>query len=393
MKITSVDVMIIGKHEVKSMMNPVICRINTDEGIYGYGEGTATFISGSFAVFEMLRDLASQIIGMNPLDTELIWNKLFRHSFWAQGNGAIIMSAISAIDIACWDIKGKFFNVPIYQLLGGKQRDYLHCYISQLHFGIDEKILPQRTAKDYEEISKKAVEMGYDCVKVDLFKFDEQNGNLNEEAMCGHMSKDMMRLLERRLSAIRDGLGSDPELMIEHHARTNTKSVIQFAKMAKNYDVWLLEEPVDPMNPALFCEIAANCDIGLTTGERSYTRYGFMPLLQAQCLEMIQPDLGTCGGFTEGKKIADLADCWDVGVQMHVCSSPISVAASIQLEAALPNFEIHEQHVADLRKSFLELGTHCYVPENGKLKVPDLPGIGQELSDLALSKATIVTVK
>ena len=140
MKIISVEV-IAPKKADGSGSQPVFCRINTDEGIYGYGEAQLAIGIGAGSVFEAIRDFAPMILGKDPLHNEVIWEKLRRDSFWGIANGIVLMSAISAIDIALWDIKGKLCNLPLYQLLGGKQRETMRCYASQAHFGwgIDPK--------------------------------------------------------------------------------------------------------------------------------------------------------------------------------------------------------------------------------------------------------------
>ena len=392
MKITSVDVMMNGK--TGDLARHVFCRVNTDEGIYGYGEGAATFISGSEGVFGMLQDFARRIIGMNPLYHEVVWSSLYNNAFWTKGNGAILYSAVSAIDMALWDIKGKAAGMPVYQLLGGKHRDKLKAYASQLQFGMSgEGITPQGAPEEYAQVCREAVELGYQAVKVDVFHFDEQGRKIPNGAMEYHISREHMRMMERRLSACRKALGPDVELIVECHCRTNTKSAIQFAKMAEAYDIYFMEEAAAPMNPQLFKQIADSTVIPQATGERSYTRFGFLPLFENGSLTVAQPDIGTCGGLTEAKKIADLAFIYDVGIQAHVCGGPIGVAASAHLEAAIPNFAIHEQHVSNLRPANLAMGVYDYHSVDGYFPIPELPGLGQELSEFALSQCHIVTVK
>lgn len=148
-----------------------------------------------------------------------------------------------------------------------------------------------------------------------------------------------------------------------------------------------------PMNPKVFEKIQQKTSIPLATGERTYTRWGFLPFLESQSLTVIQPDIGNCGGITEAKKICDMAHTYDVSVQTHVCSSPISVAISLHLEAAIPNFIIHEHHITNTTPFNISQGKYDYQPVNGYIKVPDLPGIGQEISEDALSKARIETIQ
>jgi L-alanine-DL-glutamate epimerase-like enolase superfamily enzyme len=335
---------------------------------------------------------------MNPLYHEVIWEKLFKQSFWAQGNGAVFMSAISAIDIALWDIKGKAAKMPLYQLLGGKQREKLWTYASQLQFGwAVDSFNPGKGVSGapeyYAETALKAVGQGYTAIKTNFLRFDRQGVVLSYKDTTNNLSREVMRLAEERIAATRKAVGPDVEIIIENHAMTDAATAIQFARMAEQYDIMFLEEGCTPLNPMVMKRIAEGTTIPLATGERTYTRWGFLPFFENQSLRVIQPDIGNCGGITECKKICDMAHIYDVSVQTHVCSSPISVAIALHLEAAIPNFIIHEHHLANTLPSCVEMGKYDYQPKNGYLEIPEIPGIGQEPSEQALGKAHIETVK
>ncbi len=207
------------------------------------------------------------------------------------------------------------------------------------------------------------------------------------------MSRSLLNLAEKRIRAVRDAVGPDVEIIAENHAMTDAATAIQFAKMAEQFDIMFLEEGTIPLNAAAMKKIAENTSIPLATGERTYTRWGFLPFFENQCLTVIQPDIGNCGGITEGKKICDMAAVWDVGVQAHVCSSPVNLAVSLHLEAAIPNFTIHEHHIGSTLPSCVEMGKYDYQPKNGYIDVPELPGIGQEVSEKALKSAHIETIR
>ena len=393
MRIASLDVIALEK-EKGCGSRPVIVRVNTDEGIYGYGEAAIAIGCGSTAAYELLKDMAPMIIGMDAMAHETIWEKLYKQSFWAQGNGAVFFSAISAIDIALWDIKGKALGVPVYQLLGGKQRDRLRAYASQLQFGWGtDEFNPGASRGDvdfYREACQKAMDQGYDAVKINFLRFDRDGRMLSYLDTTGRQA---MHTAEERIAAVRETVGPDVDIIIENHAMTDANTAIQFARMASRYDIMFLEEGCTPLNPQVMRRIADNTDIPLATGERTYTRWGFLPFLENGSLSVIQPDIGNCGGITECKKICDMAHVYDVGVQTHVCSSPISVAVSLQLEAAIPNFVIHEHHIANTTAVTINECVHNYQPVDGYFEIPDLPGIGQELSDYALKHARIETVR
>jgi len=397
MKITSVDVIAL-EPDPGCLNRTVLCRVNTGEGIYGLGEAAVAIGTGAPAAFEQIKDLAPMTIGMDPLCHEVIWEKVFRQSFWSQGNGAILMAAISAIDIALWDIKGKAMNLPLYRLLGGKQRETLRSYASQLQFGWRvDKFIPFKGARGdpayYGEMAQKAVQDGFDAVKANFLRFDKNGNALPYTATNGYVSKELLRLEEARIRATREAVGPDVDIILENHAMTDASTAIQIGKMARDYGIMFYEETTPPLNPGVMKKIAEAVDIPLATGERTYTRWGFLPFLENHCLQVIQPDIGNCGGITEAKKICDMAAIYDVSVQTHVCSSPISVAVSLHLEAAIPNFIIHEHHVCNTLPSIRAQCKYDYQPVNGYFSIPEIPGHGQELSDAALKTARIETVK
>ena len=173
---------------------------------------------------------------------------------------------------------------------------------------------------------------------------------------------------------------------------TDAATAIQLAKMAEPYDIMYLEEGCTPLNPGVMRKIAEHTSIPLATGERTYTRWGFLPFLENHSLSLIQPDIGNCGGITEAKKICDMAHVFDIGAQMHVCSSPISVAVALHLEAAIPNFVIHEHHIANTPAGTIAECKFDYQPVGGYFTVPELPGIGQDLSERAIERAEIVRI-
>ncbi len=388
MKITSVEIIKLKGESSVPGMNwfPTCVRINTDEGICGYGEAGVCYASGADAAVGMLKDYAKLIIGMDPMKSEAIWNKLHRTTFWGMGGGTIIFSAISAIDIALWDIKGKALNVPVYQLLGGKTNDKLRAYASQIQFDWGPKGIPMVTPEDYAEATRKAMAEGYTCVKVDPVGFDE-DGIWMRWSNYGLLEYDQMKVAVDRVAAIREAGGPKMDIIIELHALTDTNTSIQIARELEKYRVFYLEEPTQPLNQRLFREIAREAKMPIASGERIYTRWGYSQFFEDRSLSIIQPDLCNTGGITEGKKICDYAHTYDIGVQIHICGGPISTAAALQVEAVIPNFVIHEHHQCSLIPHNINLCKYDYQPKNGYFEVPDLPGIGQEINQEAIDDA------
>ena len=395
MRITSIDVMLIPpENPMFGNSRPVICRVNTDEGIFGYGEAGPTFFMGSDAVFSMIKEMAAMVLGKDPLENEVIWEHIFANGYWTKGNGAIVIAALSAIDTALWDIKGKALGKPVWALLGGKFRSKLRCYASQLQFGFYDETVPQFTLDDYRTVTQIAVDKGYSAVKVDpmVFAAEAGKGKLVSGQNFGYFEHEVLSTIADRIRVTRETLGQNGDIIVEMHCTTNLQTAIQVAKAVEPYDVMYLEEPIAPLCPDAAKALSQATRIPLTTGERSYLRSGFLPFLRDRSLAMIQPDIGLCGGITEAKKIADMAYTYDVGVQAHVCGTPISVAAGVHLEAALANFTIHETHVSSITSEMVSLGLYDdFVPVDGYITVPDRPGLGQELSEKALSRAIIET--
>lgn len=176
MKIVSVDVFLLNCGT--TAWRPIVCRVNTDEGISGWGEASVGFDSGAPAAYAMIKDIAPMIIGMDAMAHEAVWDKLFKNTFWAQAGGTIIFSAISAIDTALWDIKGKALGVPLYKLLGGKTSESLRCYASQLQFGWGNNMGRAVTDEELVAACEKAVDEGFDAVKINFITFDDEGGRV-----------------------------------------------------------------------------------------------------------------------------------------------------------------------------------------------------------------------
>ncbi len=395
MKIKSVDVIKIKTAHKAADMRPVIASINTDEGLYGLGEGGLAIMTGAGASFEYIREFAQKIIGLDPMNTEAIWERLHKGTFWAIAGGAVVMSAISALDSALWDLKARALGVPLYVLLGGMQREKLRAYASQLQFGwgVDSFTFGTYEPGFFAEQVYKAKEQGFTAVKANIICCDANGREIPSTEAVGLQSLSNLHAFEARLAAMREAAGSEVDIILENHCRTDAVSALQIARMAEPYDIMFLEEPANPMFPEAFAKIAEGTSIPLAAGERNYTRWGFLPLIRDGALALIQPDIGICGGVTEVKKICDMAQTYDVGAQMHVCCSPISLAFALQVEAAIPNFTIHEHHMSSTLPCVTEMCEFDYQPENGEFTVPDRPGIGQELSAKALAEAEIVTVE
>ena len=388
MKITKIEVFdceLKKRDATMAMFNPVLVRVSTDAGISGVGEVGLAYGAGAKAAVGILRDFAPYLIGQDPMKVEAIWETLFRATYWGAGGGPVVYGGISAYDIALWDIRGKVMGQPLYQLLGGKSNDNLRTYASQLQYGWGEDYRRNITPDEYAESALIAVGEGYDALKVDPLQIGRDGSKSGPEQLnlkrYGLLRHDEIQMGVERIAAMRGAVGPNVDIICEIHSLLGTQSAIQFARALEPYGIFFYEEPVNPLNTANYVKIADKTTIPLATGERSYTRWGYRDLLEKQTLAVVQPDLCLAGGMTEGKKICDMAHVYDAAVQIHVCGSPISTAASLHMEAAIPNFIIHEHHTYALKQCVRELCVHDYQPEKGRFNVPDTPGLGQQLND------------
>ena len=396
MKITSIDALQLpsGNSGATSRggWNPVLVRINTDEGITGWGEAGVAYGKGWRAALGIIQDFAEQIIGMDPMNVEEIWEAIFRKTFWGMGSGTIVSAGMSAIDIALMDLKGKALGVPVYQLLGGKTNKKLRTYASQIQFGWGVEIKKQalETPDEYDEVTRVCLEEGYDCVKVDpIIIPGASNAAWN---IRGPLSNYVLNTVYKRVEAIRLAGGEDLDIIIEMHSNTDTMAAIQVAEVLKPLRIFYYEEPVHPLNAENFAMLKQKTDIPIASGERIYNRLGYREFFEKRLRDVVQPDLCLCGGLTEAKKICDMAWVYDAHVQIHVCGSPVSKAAALQIEAAIPNFLIHEHHQRALNLVSRASCKYDYQPENGVYEIPNLPGIGQEPTEESIAKANVYTI-
>ncbi len=391
MKITSVDCY---------LGDFITVKVNTDEGISGFGEAGLAYGNCWEAAYGQCQDFAKLVIGYDPFDTEKIWEHLHRHTFWGMNGGIVISAAMAAIDTACWDIKGKKLGLPVYKLLGGKTNKKLRAYASQLQFGwrsliqADDSMHLLSKPEDYYNVVKDAMKDGYDAVKIDpVFAGSDDNPDLpalfatqGNQIRGAYRYHDLKKSVER-IAAAREAGGDDLDIIVEIHSLLDANTASELGKALEPYRIMYYEEPTMPDNPSLFKVIKANCNLPLATGERSSTRWQFRQFFEDRTLSIIQPDLCNTGGITETKKICDMAQVYDIGVQIHVCGGPIATAAALQVETVIPNFVIHEEHDANLLTKFKKAGKYFYEPKDGFYEVPELPGIGQEMSEEAMNNA------
>jgi galactonate dehydratase len=391
MKVSHVEIFDIHCPE-RTSWHPVFVRVHTDEGIHGVGEAGLAYDWGHSAAAAMVKEIVEAVlIGFDPFKTELLWSRMLRESFWGLGGGPVLYAAMSAIDTALWDIKGKALNVPVYQLLGGKTNDNLRTYASQLQFDWSQDCIKMLSPDDYARAASKAMAEGYDAVKVDPIVYDANGDSSYDRTKL--FTPKQMKLFGDRMRAIRKEVGDDVDIIFEAHSLMGCASAIQMGSIVEEVGCMMYEEPVSYLNSAVHKKVSENVKVPIAGGERLYHRWDARPYFEDQSIDVLQPDVGLCGGFTEAKKVCDYADVYDIRIQAHVCGGPVATAASLQLEAAIPNFLIHEHHTYAIKSWNRELCIQDYQPVNGKFKVPDLPGIGIELNDKIVKRSPHVTIR
>ncbi|MBH8596911.1 galactonate dehydratase [Thermoactinomyces sp. CICC 10523] len=341
-------------------------KIVTDEGISGWGEPV---IEGrARTVKAAVDELMGYLLGKDPLKIEDHWNVMYRGGFYR--GGPILMSAIAGIDQALWDIKGKFYNAPIYELMGGACRESIRVY---------SWIGGDRPA-DVARAAKKVVERGFTAVKM----------NATEELHYIDSYAKVEQVIER-VAGVREEVGNEIGIGIDFHGRVHKPMAKLLAKELEPFHPMFIEEPVLPENNEALREITAITSIPIATGERMFSRWDFKTVLANGYCDIIQPDLSHAGGITECKKIAAMAEAYDVALAPHCPLGPIALSACLQVDATSHNAFIQEQSLgihynqgSDLLDYLVDQSVFDY--KNGYVKIPTGAGLGIEINEEQVRK-------
>ncbi|HEV2072634.1 MAG TPA: galactonate dehydratase [Thermomicrobiales bacterium] len=340
--------------------------VHTDEGVTGLGEsGAWAFLESSAQAVETFK---RYLIGQDPLKIEHHWQYLYR---WTHFRGAAIMGALSAIDIALWDIAGKHYGVPCYQLLGGPTRNKARVYYHV--FGQTREQLVQGVVA--------AKEQGFTAVG-HLTPFTDAP---REDPASGTHANTMAKAIET-VRQYRDAAGDAVDLCIEIHRRLTPAEAIVLARGIEPYHPYFYEDPTLPDNFDAMALIADRIHIPIATGERLHTIFEFEMLLARGAVQYVRPDVCLCGGITGAKKIATLAEAHYVGVVPHNPLGPVSTAACLQIAACIPNFALQEYPLGEDRPPKSEIVKNRLQRDGGYLTIPDSPGIGIELAEDAAER-------
>ena len=354
MKITDIKTFVVDCFRT----NWAFVKVYTDEGIDGVGEATLEYKEHALCgAVEHIKDV---LVGKDPTNIEQIVHDLYRDSYWRCG--PVLMSAISAVEVALWDILGKSLNVPVYKLLGGKTNEKVRIYVNGWFAGA-------KTPEQFGEKAKIAVQRGVTAMKWDPFGktyMDISNKDLDTALKC--------------VAAVREAVGNEVDLLIEGHGRFNVATGIKIAKELEQFKPMLFEEPVPPDNLAALKAVRDKSPVAISAGERLYNLRQYKDMFDLRAADYIQPDISHAGGLMELKKISALADMHYTGFAPH--NGPVANAATLQLAGCCTNFSILEIMYSDVPWR-ADVTNEELRYEDGYIYVPDKPGIGIEINEEA----------
>ncbi len=372
MKITDVQASVIGRHVPDSGGSVwTFVRVYTDEGIVGTGEcnsGGPGF--SGFATKYAILALKDLLIGEDPFNSNMIYEKLRRHGRFGGASNAPLIFALTGIDNALHDIVGKALGVPVYKLLGGKFRDQIRLY-ADCHFGADD------SPASFGDKALEAVGEGFGAVKFDVDhtgvgRLDDFNWTVGAREMS-----HVINIIE----GVREAIGYEIDLAIDCHGQFDLPSAITLARAVEPLRLLWLEEPVPAENVDALAQVRAATSTIICTGENQYTRFEFLELFKKGACDVIMPDLAKAGGIGEGMRIADLADAHYIPIAPHNVSSPLGMMAACHVLAAVPNFLFLEFHARNIPWwNDLCDGDKPFI-QDGIMTVSEQPGIGVELND------------
>jgi len=346
-----------------------IVKITSDTGHVGWGEGYGP----ALVIRAGIEHLTPFIIGQNPLETETVWSTMYRRTLDFARSG-VLVSAISAIDVALWDLKGKIMDQPVHLLLGGKKRDYIIPYATGMYFTKGEKL-----GDALSQEAKKYVELGYKAMKM--------------KVGLG-IAEDI-----EHVKMVREAIGPDIKLMIDANHAYNLREAIHLAKAVEPYQIYWFEEPISPEYYGQYAELRTKTTIPIAGGECEYLRFGFQTLLQSKSVDIAQPDICATGGLTEAKKIATLASVYGVEIIPHTWGTGIAIAAATHFIANLDNmpgrlktpncYMEYDRTENGLRD---ELTCSEMVFLDGKIKISDSPGLGFVINEEVLHKYSVKVI-
>lgn len=351
-------------------------KIETDQGIIGYGEG----VDAVPGTYHFVKSLGRRLVGRNPLNVHQLFEDLRKSGFFQGAQSGMYVAVLSAVETALWDVTGKALGVPVYQLLGGKFRDKIRVYCDTALY---QHRLP--TPEDFAENARMAKDMGFTAVKFDL---DQGNDPNKYDRYNWTASPAEIQRMVDQVTAAREAVGPNMDICCDMHGRYDMITGQQVAKRLEHLNLMWLEEPIPAENIDAYKIIADSTSTPICAGENLYLAYGFRRLLEIGAADIVMPDLQKAGGLGEGQRIANLANLYYVPFAPHMVATYLGAMASCHVCASVPNFMILEWQIYFHNDPmFKEIVTfEGSMIEDGFITVRDTPGIGVELNEDALRK-------
>ena len=342
--------------------NWLVVKLNTDDpNVYGLGD--ASPMQNDEQVKGLIVDFVERyLVGKDPLDSEVHWTTIY-HDPNARG-GRLATTALSGLDIALWDLKGKLLDQPVYRLLGGAHRQKIRVYANGWYTNPGA---PELNAAE----ARGVVDQGYTALKFDPFGRTSYYKIALEEA----------QLAQDRVAAVRDAVGPHVDILVEAHARFDVMNAIQLGKRMEAYRPLFYEEPVSEENISELLQVRQRVDIPIATGERLYTKFPFAQIVEAHAADVLQPDIANAGGITELKKIAAIAEAKHITIAPHNVCSPVGAQAEVHLAASIVNFEILEYHAEYYTEHYFTVFDGFPRQQDGYVTLSDAPGLGLEMNE------------
>jgi galactonate dehydratase len=365
-KITGVKPVIVNAN----MRNWIFVKVETDEpGLYGWGEATLEWKTQS--VVGAIDDISRFIIGEDPFRIEHLFQMMYRQYFWKVGIEG--MTAISSIEHALWDIKAKWLNVPLYELLGGRVRDRVRVY-NHLGGGQMKSMYESTTAQEFAERALTVKEQGYTAIKFMPVPRTEPIEGI-----------ESVRRAESLVRAVREAVGPEMALMVDLHGRTWPAMAIQYCHAFEPYGLLFFEEPCPTEDIEATAQVTRVSRIPIATGERLVGRHQFREIFEKRACHVIQPDVSHCGGLWEARKIAAIAETYSMAVAPHNPNGPVATAAAMHFALATPNWLIQETISSDVPWRN-EVVDYPMVVQDGSIAAPDRPGLGVDVDEKAAAR-------
>jgi galactonate dehydratase len=354
-------------------------KVYTNQDVWGCGEA----VDAIHGTYHLVKRLGNQLKGENPLNPNRLAEQLRKAAFFGGAQSGVFVAVLTAIETALWDITGKVFGVPVYQLLGGKFRDKIRVYCDTALYTATNP-----SPEDYARAARGAVDRGYTAVKFDVD--DGRDPNKYDRFNWTASPKEIDRMYQA-IAAVREEVGPDIDVCVDMHGRYDFITGVKMARLYEDLDLMWLEEPIPADNPQLYKNLTQQTSTPICTGENIYLAYGFVNILSEGGVDIIMPDIQKAGGLGEAQRIANLSNLFYVPFSPHMVASFLGAMAACHVCASVPNFQIMEWQIyMDTDQLWQDIVTYDGPrTENGFITLSEKPGIGVEINEEGMKKYAV----